>query len=162
MRPTSAGGPAFLAYYAPAFVKLAASEEISYEKVTHRHDRCAVIISLRLLTETFRAARRLWPRSSEGAGRTVTLHLGQIKGEPVSTILGAHQEGDCWVLVQRSENEAVVERHALQALLEGKVASGSATLLHFWSSQVSKHSDELLRAHTRLAHPSQMDRAKSV
>jgi len=117
--PECAGGPAFLVYYSPAFIKIAAHE--------------SMVVALRMLAEIYRAARRLWPRTSDDAGKTVTIHIGKLRGLRIFSEVATtpYLAGRMWVLKRQSDNEGVVECEELDKMLS---SSGPAAVLHFWSS----------------------------
>lgn len=65
-------GPAFLCYYAPAFVRHVAKTTGTVAGTAR---------GLVTLAAICRGARQLWPLCAGAAGETVVLHLGAIKGE---------------------------------------------------------------------------------
>ena len=84
------GGPAFLVYYAPAFLQSLASEDAH--------------VALLVLSDVYRAARALWPleKTAEMEARTVTINVGALRGLSALRLSGVHAKGSCWRLVQRS------------------------------------------------------------
>ena len=59
------GGPAFLVYYSPAFLRTAA--------------RTDIVTGLHMLADIYRQARSLWPLSADRAHEYVTIRIDQIK-----------------------------------------------------------------------------------
>ena len=121
--PDTSVGPAFLVYYSPVFVKIAAHEN--------------GVIALRMLAEIYRAARVLWPASAEAAGSSVTIHIGKLRGLKVvdDIATSSYVNGQQWVLVRSSEQEGVVQLDDCEAVLD-MVRQGTAlTALRFWSSR---------------------------
>ena len=116
------GGPAFLVYYSPAFVRAEARDDM--------------LVALRMLAEVYRAARRLWPRRAapEHAGRTVTLHIGEMKSVRTSAIREAYGQGDAWLLKRVSEQEAVVSRQPLDEPPIGTLGTDWVHL-RFWPAR---------------------------
>ena len=112
------GGPAFLVYYSPAFVRKGALEDAG--------------AALYALAEVYRAARALWPTDEAMSGRCVTVHIGQIKDKGPRELADVYAEGQCWVLERKGAHDAVAE---LRSLLDvpALLASGAAVLLPLWA-----------------------------
>jgi len=89
---TAEGGPAFLLYYGPALL----------QRVTD--DTCEIGRALYVLSETLRAARALYPLAPDADGRTVTIQIGELKAQPLDTILNVYRK--VWVLVRHNDLEA--------------------------------------------------------
>lgn len=106
------GGPAFLVYYSPAFLQHLAPEN--------------ALVALLVLADVYRSARAIWPLelTPEAEGRTVTVHVGAIKGVSSAKLHAAHAQGSCWRLVQKGSLDAVVE---LTPLLEMARLSGGGS-----------------------------------
>ena len=96
-----AGGPAFLVYYAPAFLRKALPEDAT--------------AALSLLAGVYRAARALWPATAGGSG-WVTVRIDAIKDSPVAELCRASARGEWWVLARRNAKEAVVELRGMHEL----------------------------------------------
>lgn len=124
LTPAAKEGPAFLVYYSPAFVRLAA------------HDEVTALAALKMLAEVYRTARQLWKPSADAAGRTCTVHIGEIKALKISDIVSEHAHGGCWLMERRSDAEAVVTKVDLSAFgcstHAEKIASGQAVVMRFW------------------------------
>lgn len=120
--PDASLGPAFLIYYSPAFVKVAA------------HDNA--VIALRMLAEIYRAARTLWPSSSEAAGTSVTVHIGKMRGLKVTDDIStsSYLNGRQWVLVRTSDQEGVVQPADFEDVLSQAGRGIRLKVLRFWMS----------------------------
>ena len=92
--PSVHGGPAFLVYYSPAFVRKLAPADTT--------------AALTLLAEIYRRARKLWPLE-DAASSTVTVRIDQIKELSLQEIQAVYGVGDSWLLSRRNDKEAVVE-----------------------------------------------------
>eukprot|EP00326_Haptolina_ericina_P043239 CAMPEP_0181257476 /NCGR_PEP_ID=MMETSP1096-20121128/50265_1 /TAXON_ID=156174 ORGANISM="Chrysochromulina ericina, Strain CCMP281" /NCGR_SAMPLE_ID=MMETSP1096 /ASSEMBLY_ACC=CAM_ASM_000453 /LENGTH=613 /DNA_ID=CAMNT_0023355797 /DNA_START=93 /DNA_END=1934 /DNA_ORIENTATION=- len=117
--PKTPGGPAFLIYYSPAFVR----------KLTPDSTENA----LALLAEVYRRARRLWPLDPN-ANTTVTVRIDQIKELTLQEIQAVYAVGDSWLLSRRNDLEAVVERHPLDYMGELLKQGYDTTVLKFYDS----------------------------
>ena len=135
--PNAIGGPAFLVYYGPAFIRRAAGEQMALMAAEKGNKAVAAAadishgatrIALRMLAEVYRAARQLWPRSSEGSdgGKVVTIHMGEFKGRSVFEIAAQHYQGACWLLVKKSATEAAVELHSFEAMARAPIEAATA------------------------------------
>ena len=125
LTPDVARGPAFLVYYSPAFVRLAA------------HDDSTVGTALRILAEVYRASRQLYPSSEDAAGRTVTVHIGALKGLCVEEILGVYTKGHAWLLEWRSDSEAIVSQRSLAEVVLGEPSATRAVPLRLWPARLA-------------------------
>jgi hypothetical protein len=137
------GGPVFLVYYSPAFMRTAARTDVSS--------------GLRMLADIYRQARSLWPFSEGASLEHVTIRIDQIKEHSPQHIMDGHLWGEGWLLVKRNEREAVIEQHALYTLnqIDQKSIGGSFRVLSFWhgeelQDEVYKISD-LQQAHKSVA-----------
>ena len=94
----SATGPAFLLYYAPAFLRQSVGN---------------ALVGLRVLAGVYRAARALFP-PSEGIGGTVLVYIDQLKaGGDAESLCTCQQPSKIWILVRKSERECVVQHHTV-------------------------------------------------
>jgi len=92
------GGPAFLVYYSPAFLRQSVSNALA---------------GLRVLAGVYRAARELFPLSADHGG-CVIVHIDQLKAEgDIGSLCATAGIGNLWLLVRKGEREAVAERYAL-------------------------------------------------
>jgi len=92
------GGPAFLVYYSPAFLRQSVSNALA---------------ALRVLAGVYRAARELFPLSADHGG-CVIVHIDQLKAEgDIESLCATAGIGNLWMLVRKGEREAVAERYAL-------------------------------------------------
>jgi len=125
------GGPAFLVYYSPAFVR-----QFSNDMRT----------SLRILAEVYRAARKAYPLDcnseldvlDEAMRReaNITVRIDQLKGcSAIEDVPIAYDDGYCWVLVVKSAREANVEKHRL-ADLSSLPTSSPVVVLEFWRNNL--------------------------
>lgn len=114
------GGPSFLVYYSPAFMRTAT-----------RHDAAA---GLRMLAEIYRQARSLWPFSPSDSGVNVTIRIDQIKDHTPEHITDGYQWGEGWVLDRRNLREAVVEHHTVYSL-QGADMHCPKRILSFWNQK---------------------------
>jgi len=117
------GGPAFLVYYSPAFVRGCAQTDPSG--------------ALSILAETYRAARRLWPLGEDEASSSasVIVRIDQLKSGTVADARDAFAHGYCWVLSRKNAKEAIVEKLALSdlaGLLADESSSRTHVLLPIW------------------------------
>ena len=124
LAPTKVGGPTFLVYYAPAFLQNLALDEPR--------------VALTILADVLRAARAMWPLESgpEAEGRSVTIHIGQLKGKPPSTLTQVHDGGGCWLLVKKGALDGVVEEKKLLELPE-LMATSECQVLPLWASHLN-------------------------
>jgi hypothetical protein len=99
--PTNGGGPAFLVYYSPAFLRQSVSNALA---------------GLRVLAVVYRAARELFPLSADHVG-CVTVHIDQLKADSaeggIEILCATAGIGNLWMLVRKGEREAVAEQYAL-------------------------------------------------
>ena len=124
--PVAPGGPAFLVYYSPAFVRTAQGSAAA----------------LRILAELYRQARAMWPLSAASAGKTVTVRIDQLKDREGRSVEGGHAFGDGWLLLKRNEMEGVVEERPLDAI---NALAGEGTtfrVLAFWQPRASPPSQQ--------------------
>ena len=123
--PGARGGPAFLVYYSPHFVRAEAKDN--------------EVVALRMLAEVYRAARCLWPRSDDAAASacTVTVHIAEMKNLRTGAIQDVFGQGDVWLLKRVSDKEAVVTRAPLEEMhVAGGGSPGTDFLpLRFWPAQ---------------------------
>lgn len=95
------GGPAFLVYYSPAFMRQSIEDALT---------------GLRVLAEVYRAARALFPLIEEGeAGGSVVVHIDQLKAAGTAKKLCTTDlfGGQIYLLVRTSPYEAVVQSVSL-------------------------------------------------
>ena len=96
--PTNGGGPAFLVYYSPAFLRQSVSNALA---------------GLRVLAVVYRAARELFPLSADHVG-CVTVHIDQLKAEAdIESLCATAGIGNLWMLVREGEREAVAKKYVL-------------------------------------------------
>lgn len=102
--PPRQGGPVFLLYHSPAFLRSSA--------------RSDVLAGLRMLADVYRQARSLWPFAEGGlsAREHVTIRIDQMKDRTPQHIEEGHLWGDGWLLVRHNEREGIVEHHPLYAI----------------------------------------------
>eukprot|EP00929_Paragymnodinium_shiwhaense_P075316 TRINITY_DN38498_c0_g1_i1.p1 TRINITY_DN38498_c0_g1~~TRINITY_DN38498_c0_g1_i1.p1 ORF type:complete len:1251 (+),score=272.20 TRINITY_DN38498_c0_g1_i1:240-3992(+) len=93
--PDADCGPAFLVYYAPAFL--------------HHNVQASPLASLAALSEVLRQARLLWPLSEAAANDVVTLRIDAMKDLDVHAI-SQLQPGEFWALQRTSDVDAQVKR----------------------------------------------------
>ena len=119
---TTQGGPVFLLYYSPAFLRTAA--------------RSDALSGLRMLADVYRQARSLWPFSEAQAAEHVTIRIDQIKEHPPQHVMDGYLWGESWLLVKRNEREAVIERHTLYMVADQSAEIGSEyRILAFWAEE---------------------------
>ena len=118
------GGPVFLVYYSPAFLRVAA-----------RSDAAS---GLHMLAEVYRQARSLWPFDQNKYNEHVTIRVDQIKEHTPQHIMDGHLWGEGWLLVKHNDREAIVEHHPLYTLNTN--AQGQYRVLAFW--QMSEGDDD--------------------
>jgi len=118
---TRQGGPVFLVYYSPAFLRMAA-----------RTDAGA---GLHMLAEIYRQARTMWPLASGQEDVHVTIRVDQIKEHSPQHVMDGHLWGEGWLLVKYNDKEALVEHHPLYTLNEStQLGDGQYRVLSFWHS----------------------------
>jgi len=131
------GGPVFLVYYSPAFLRIAARSDIGS--------------GLRMLAEIYRQARSLWPSSPEGSLDHVTIRIDQMKEHTPSHIMEGHWWGEGWLLVRHNDREAIVEHHPLYSLsqTEGSFEDAmhnrpksACRILKFWRAEDENKEEE--------------------
>ena len=94
--------------------------------------------ALRLLTEVYRRARKLWPLArTSGDDHAVTIRIDQIKELKLDAIQAAFAKGNSWILCRKNDNEGVVEQHPLDHMAELMAQGIPATVLKFW--RADKH-----------------------
>uniref|UniRef100_A0A7S2HPC8 Uncharacterized protein n=1 Tax=Haptolina brevifila TaxID=156173 RepID=A0A7S2HPC8_9EUKA len=120
------GGPCFLVYYSPAFLRNAARQEAE--------------TGLRMLADIYRQARSIWPFSSKSASVSVTIRIDQIKEHQPEHIMDGYLWGEGWLLVKRNEREAVIEHHSLYMLQE--VVHSEYRVLAFWPPPTGEEGNE--------------------
>jgi hypothetical protein len=131
--PSGEGGPAFLVYYSPAFLRTAAKTD--------------VLAGLRFLAEVYRQARSLWPFSRGASQDHVTIRVDRMKEHPPSHIEESYTRGESWLLVRHNEREAIVEPQPQYTLDQsdeffGLDGRGRAyRVLRFWHPSSEKGSD---------------------
>ena len=113
---TRQGGPVFLIYYSPAFLRMAARQDAAS--------------GLRMLAEVYRQSRALWPYSEADAHLHVTIRIDQIKEHTPQHIMDGYLWGEGWLIVKHNEREAVVEHHPLYSLQT--VHGQDYRVLAFW------------------------------
>jgi len=121
------GGPAFLVYYSPAFLR---------ESVE------GVPFALSVLAAVYQAARNLFPLSDDSieSGRSVTVRIDKLKGcGDARSVIALCNEGFTWILKRVSNQEAEVQYvsevelcHAL-----GSDYTGSIQILNVWAAIAS-------------------------
>jgi len=135
------GGPAFLLYYGPQFLR----QSIRVEP--------RAIIAL--IAEVYRGARQLFPLSldSEAEGSWVTIRVDQVKGSAPSKIAAAYAEGFCWMLVRKSSHDAIVERWPLASVHTMLATAGFDDVqpLHFWPACCRPYEETAERSFTKSA-----------
>ena len=117
---SAVGGPAFLVYYSPAFMRVAARKD--------------AVGGMRFLAEIYRQARTLWPFSRDWADVHVTILIGQIKDHTPQHMMDGYEWGDGWILVKRNNREAAVEKCLLYTLTSSEPDSmlKDFRVLRFW------------------------------
>jgi len=109
--PKRDGGPAFLVYYAPAFLRQSTN----------------LAASLSVLSEVYRAARQLWPLSTVEQGTVVIIRIEALKEADAGNIVEAYANGGCYVLVRKSSVDAVVETFKMSELATA-MSAGALTV----------------------------------
>jgi len=128
LTPDNTEGPAFLVYYSPVFIRVAAHSDMSG------------LAALKMLAEVYRAGRQLWAQSADDAGRTCTIHIGEMKAVGVNEIVEGHGRGCCWLMEKTSDSEAVVCKCELSTFRSNaeKIVNGRAVVLRFWASRYTE------------------------
>jgi hypothetical protein len=118
--PTVQGGPVFLVYYSPAFLRVAT--------------RSDALAGLRMLAEVYRQARTLWPFDSDKHTEHVTIRIDQIKEHTPQHVMEGHLWGEGWLLVKHNDREAIVEHHPLYTLNQNSsgLLAKAYRILGFW------------------------------
>lgn len=121
----SSGGPALFLYYGPALLQ---------RNVTNLKD---LDTAIRLMVQTFKAARQMWPVRKELESTTVSIQVGELKSMPILDVLrGKTQEVESesfpgvWVLMKQNAVEGVVRLFSLSELNEIRADSDSYRVLH--------------------------------
>ena len=130
--PHKQGGPAFLIYYSPAFMRTAVRQD--------------ALEGLRMLADIYRQVRAMWPFSESAANRHVAIRIDQIKDHSPDNIMENYSYGEGWLVVKHNDQEAVVEHHPLYTLTE--LTGQDYRVLAFWR-QFTKL-DELGEGHADL------------
>jgi hypothetical protein len=110
------GGPVFLVYYSPAFLRMASRTDIA--------------AGLHMLAEIYRQARTLWPFAEGKEHEHVTVRVDQIKEHSPQHVMDGHLWGEGWLLVKHNEREAIVEHHPLYTLNQSN--NMQFRVLAFW------------------------------
>lgn len=132
------GGPVFLVYYSPAFMRTAAKSN-AYG-------------GLRILAEIYRQARSLWPFQKDGSLKHVTIRVDQIKETQPDELMDAHKQsagGEGYLLVKHNEREAMVERHPIYNLSS---EMNQFRVLRFWRKSDVSEEDAFLQELEELRH----------
>jgi len=118
------GGPAFLIYYSPAFL---------------RESLESVQLALSVLAEVYQAARYLYPLSYDPseAGRSVTVRIDLLKGcGDAQSVISKCADGFTWILRRKNNQEAAVEcvdsAELGELLSSRKETPPSFQILHIW------------------------------
>jgi len=130
LAPSNMGGPAFLIYYSPAYLRHCCGAK----DVKIARD------ALHALAEVYRAARLLWPleskdASGQAASQTVTVMIDELKSSATAEVLGQYSAGKVWVLLRSNAKEAEVRRKPVDELAP-LLAGGNCVLLRLWQGAV--------------------------
>ena len=138
LAPSCVGGPAFLVYYSPAYLRhCCATKDVAVARD-----------ALHALSEVYRAARLLWPLESEGgaqeggagaqaASQTVTVMVDELKSSGTAEVLGQYSAGKVWVLLRSNAKEAEVRRKPVEELAT-LLAAGNCVLLRLWQGAADR------------------------
>jgi len=91
-------GPAFLLYYAPAFLQKSGKDD--------------PVGALEILNTVCKAGRALWPLGEVWGDVTVSLRMDTLKEHPLSELKSQPEDDKVWLLVRHNDSEGFVERHA--------------------------------------------------
>ena len=116
------GGPVFLVYYSPAFMRSATSKDASG--------------GLRMLAEIYRQARVLWPFHPKKSSEHVTIRIEQIHMHLPDDIADGYLSGggEAWLLVKKNAREAIVEQHPIYSLTSAMPVE-KHRILAFWRKE---------------------------
>lgn len=92
-------GPAFLIYYAPAFLRSIASTDMSW--------------GLHVLAEIYEKSRCLWPSTRNSASETVIIRIDAIKHYTPAMVGDEFDPAYGWFVCKLNQLEGIVERHML-------------------------------------------------
>jgi len=126
--PNAVGGPAFLVYYSPAYLRhccVAGTEEAARD-------------GLVTLAEVYRAARALWPLVEGAESETVTIMVDELRACNDVEVKQAYLEGQAWLLERTTTTTGSVRRKPL-AELPALLGGGSCELLRLWSLAKSEN-----------------------
>mmetsp|Transcript_49148 Transcript_49148/g.114944 ORF Transcript_49148/g.114944 Transcript_49148/m.114944 type:complete len:879 (+) Transcript_49148:43-2679(+) len=91
-------GPAFLLYYAPAFLQKSGKDD--------------PVGALEILNTVCKAGRALWPLGEVWGDVTVSLRMDTLKEQPLSELRSQQSDDKVWLLVRHNDSEGFVERHS--------------------------------------------------
>ena len=156
------GGPAFLIYYSPAYVRHCcalqeapppASTAPSASALWHEAPRALDEVRgmLNVLSEVYRAARVLWPETDdthehaqgESTGEVlmnVTIMVSDLSKSGAQDVLRSYGVGHCWLLQKTGTTHGKVAVTSMAAAAQ-PLAAGEAVVLQLWSSEVFPPAD---------------------
>jgi len=123
--PQKIGGPVFLVYYSPSFIRNLAP-----------HTAGPALV---MLAEVYRRSRKLWPLRVS-FDDWVTVRIDQIKELSLTQIQAVYSQGESWLLYKRNEREAVVERHDIDFMTDLVSQGVPCTILKFYRKAQSTSS----------------------
>lgn len=124
-RPDAVGGPAFLLYYSPAYLRNCCA-------VDSLEEALAALTTLQLV---YSAARALWPREEGNESSNVTILIDSLQSCLVANVLDAHTHGLCFVLQRTSDVDGKVIKVNLEAL-PAVLSTNLARVLPLWRSEL--------------------------
>jgi len=134
------GGPAFLVYYSPAFLRQSS------------RDSKGARLALAQLAATYRTARSLFPFNPKDTGKSVTVRIDQLKAVgDAATVCTSYCDGSMWILVRKSLQEAIVEQHSQRDLFVRLSAPFPSYSVHdmaplaLWEEALSSKPEDLSR-----------------
>ena len=104
LAPTATGGPAFLVYSSPAYLRHCAA-------LNSEDEACA---ALHYLAEVYRAARVLWPLNAAAQGETVTVMIDELKSCHMAEVHSNYADGLAWLLFQTTQLSLSFDSPALR------------------------------------------------
>lgn len=131
--PNAHGGPAFLLYYSPAYMRHCCARGESEAALRTKREALAALYTLHTV---YRAARELWPldTTAEGEAWNVTILIDSIQKLHSEGVFGVFAGGQILVLKRTSRQDGVVEKVPLLQLPE-VLASKQAVVLELWKSE---------------------------
>jgi len=162
LSPQAVGGPAFLLYYAPAFLRQCCMPRsapsprmVELSAAEQARD------GLHTIAEIYRAARKLWPLTHKASGDTVTVMVDEIKSCGTRDLHDAYTDGYAWLLVRSGKSSANVRKTPIGEL-PAQMSTGTCEILRLWRNVERPFTGMELAAAHRLEPQAQPEHGNSL